>query len=220
MPSPEFYFLDDLEGSICHIILPSNAPMHQIVSTPQSSMEDAKKDACLKAIEELHKLGALNDYLLPQQDNANVEELVLDSSDSDSIEGRKWQLTIKTLVSLIHILIILYELTLTLFVPDEDSRAELHEMLVPAVLKESWNELQDLVTLNSYYIQFNPDPNDRIYRSFGLFVKAPLPEEAETMELDLHLAHGRSVMTKLVPSALAEFSKDEVDSCFNKIDCF
>lgn len=63
--------------------------MHQIVSTPQSSMEDAKKDACLKAIEELHKLGALNDYLLPQQDNANVEELVLDSSDSDSIEGWK-----------------------------------------------------------------------------------------------------------------------------------
>lgn len=63
--------------------------MHQIVSTPQSSMEDAKKDACLKAIEELHKLGALSDYLLPQQDNANVEESMLDSSDYDSNEGWK-----------------------------------------------------------------------------------------------------------------------------------
>lgn len=50
-------------------------------------MEDAKKDACLKAIEELHKLGALSDYLLPQQSNPNVEELMLDSSDSDSTEG-------------------------------------------------------------------------------------------------------------------------------------
>ncbi|KAL6221580.1 hypothetical protein ACLB2K_004976 [Fragaria x ananassa] len=179
VPSPEFYFLGDLEGTICHIILPSNAPMHQIVSAPQFSMEDAKRDACLKAIEELHKLGALSDYLLPLQDNANVEELLQDSSDSDSLE-------------------------------DEDSRGELHEMLVPAVLKESWNKSEDLVTLSSYYIQFDPYPNDRIYRSFGLFVKAPLPAEAESMELDLHLAHGRSVMTKLVPSGFAEFVKDEI----------
>ena len=89
VPSPEFYFLGDLEGTICHIILPSNAPMHQIVSAPQFSMEDAKRDACLKAIEELHKLGALSDYLLPLQDNANVEELLQDSSDSDSLEGWK-----------------------------------------------------------------------------------------------------------------------------------
>lgn len=103
---------------------------------------------------------------------------------------------------------------MTPFVPDEDLREELHEMLVPAVLKESWNKLEDLVTLSAYYFQFDPEPNDRIYRSFGLFVKAPLPAEAETMELDLHLAHGRSVMTKLVPSGFAEFVKDEVDSCF------
>ncbi|KAM5548130.1 dicer-like protein 4 [Rosa sericea] len=179
VPTPEFYFLGDLEGTICQIILPSNAPMHQIVSTPQSSMEDAKKDACLKAIEELHKLGALSDFLLPQQDDANVEESMLDSFDYDSIK-------------------------------DEDLREELHEMLVPAVLKESWNKLEDLVTLSAYYFQFDPEPNDRIYRSFGLFVKAPLPAEAEAMELDLHLAHGRSVMTKLVPSGFAEFVKDEI----------
>lgn len=86
-PNPKFFFLDDLGGTVCHIILPSNAPIHQIVSTQQSSMEYAKKDACLKAIEELHKLGALSDYLLPQQSNPNVEELMLDSSDSDSTEG-------------------------------------------------------------------------------------------------------------------------------------
>ncbi|XP_050382683.1 dicer-like protein 4 isoform X2 [Argentina anserina] len=179
VPSPEFYFLSDVEGTICHIILPSNAPMHQIVSAPRPSMEDAKRNACLKAIEELHKLGALSDYLLPLQDNADVEECLLDSSDSETTDG-------------------------------EDSRGELHEMRVPAVLKESWNKLESLVTLRSYYIKFDPEPNDRIYRSFGLFLKAPLPAEAETMELDLHLAHGRSVMTKLVPSGCAEFVNDEI----------
>ncbi|KAI9170074.1 hypothetical protein LWI28_022187 [Acer negundo] len=30
------------------------------------------------------------------------------------------------------------------------------------------------------------------------------------MELDLHLARGRSVMTKLVPLGVTEFTKDEV----------
>lgn len=50
-------------------------------------MEAAKKDACLKAIEELHKLGALSDCLLPKQDDANPEEHVSESFDSDVYEG-------------------------------------------------------------------------------------------------------------------------------------
>lgn len=57
-------------------------------------MEAAKKDACLKAIEELHKLGALNDYLLPQEDNATEDEPMLLSFDSDSYGGRDKNLTI------------------------------------------------------------------------------------------------------------------------------
>lgn len=50
-------------------------------------MDAAKKDACLKAIEELHKLGALNDYLLPGKENATLEEPVLNPSVSDSRKG-------------------------------------------------------------------------------------------------------------------------------------
>lgn len=86
-PKPKFFYLDDPEGTVCHVVLPSNAPMHQIVSTPQSSREAAKKDACLKTVEELHKMGAINDFLLPMQENVNPEEPMLDSSDSDSSEG-------------------------------------------------------------------------------------------------------------------------------------
>jgi endoribonuclease Dicer len=87
-------------------------------------------------------------------------------------------------------------------------------MLVPAVLKESWTELEKPIYLNSYYIEFCPVPEDRIYKQFGLFLKAPLPLEADKMSLELHLARGRSVMTKLVPSGLSKFSTDEVNHSF------
>lgn len=86
-PKPKFFFFDDLEGTVCHIVLPSNCPIHRIVSTPQSSSEAAKKDACLKAIEELHKLGVFNDYLLPMQDKSYLEGPMLNSSDSDNHGG-------------------------------------------------------------------------------------------------------------------------------------
>lgn len=81
-PKPNFFYFDNLGGTVCHIKLPSNAPIHQIAGAPHFSMEAAKRDACLKAIEELHKLGALTDCLLPKQDDRNPEELVSDGSDS------------------------------------------------------------------------------------------------------------------------------------------
>lgn len=85
-PKPDFFYFDDLGGTVCHINLPSNAPINQIVGTPQSSLEAAKQDACLKAIESLHKMGALNDYLLPGVDDP-IDEVGLDSSNSDSCAG-------------------------------------------------------------------------------------------------------------------------------------
>ncbi|KAF8031365.1 hypothetical protein BT93_D0530 [Corymbia citriodora subsp. variegata] len=176
-PKPKFYYFDDIGGTVCHIILPPNAPIYQIVSTPRISMEAAKKDASLQAIEELHKLGALDDFLLPQRDDDKLEEMVI-SYDSDGCE-------------------------------DESSRGELHEMLVPAALRETWSGLEN-VSLHAYHIKFCPDPADRTYKEFGLFVKARLPAEAETMEIDLHLARGRSVKTQLVPSAVVEFDKDKI----------
>ncbi|KAJ6382268.1 hypothetical protein OIU77_030837 [Salix suchowensis] len=186
-PKPKFFYFDDSEGTVCHLILPSNAPIHKIVGSPQSSIEVAKKDACLKAIEQLHKLGALSEFLLPQQEDTN--ELELASSVVDDCE-------------------------------DKDSRGELCEMLVPAVLKESWTELEKPIHLNSYYVQFCPVPEDRIYKQFGLFLKAPLPLEADKMSLELHLARGRSVMTKLVPSGLSEFSTDEITYAKNFQEMF
>ncbi|XP_057995567.1 dicer-like protein 4 isoform X2 [Hevea brasiliensis] len=187
-PMPKFFYFDDLGGTICHIILPSNAPVHQIVGTPQPSQEAAKKDACLLAIEQLHQLGALNNFLLPHQEDAD-EESVLLSSDSDNCE-------------------------------DEGSRGELHEMLVPALLKESWTASENWIHLHSYYIEFCPFPKDRTYEKFGLFIKAPLPQEAEQMQLDLHLARGRIVTTKLVLSGVMKFNTDEITMAMNFQEMF
>ncbi|KAL2502529.1 Dicer-like protein 4 [Forsythia ovata] len=93
---------------------------------------------------------------------------------------------------------------------DEESRIELHEMLVPAALRESWTEMGNTTCLSSYYIKICPNPVDRVYKKFGIFVKVPLPEEAGKMKLDLCLARGRSVTTELIPSGVARFDKDEI----------
>lgn len=177
-PKPRFFYYDDINGTICKLFLPSNAAMHQLDSAPQSSMEAAKKDACLRACKRLHELGALTDYLLPDQTDED-EDLVHDFSDLEFCDG-------------------------------EDAREELHEMIVPAAFKEPWTETENPVCLNSYYISFLPCPTDRVYKKFGLFLKAPLPQEAERMELDLNLARGRFVKTQLIPSGATNFENNEI----------
>lgn len=179
-PKPEFYFFDDEDGTVCHIIFPSNSPLPQVISTPEPSIEEAKRIACLKACEQLHKIGALNDYLLPCQDIGIDEESMLSTSDSGVCEG--------------SILL----------------RGELHEMLIPAALRQPWTNLENSVYLNSYFIRTIPCPEDRVYKKFGFLVKAPLPKEAERMKLDLQLAHQRSVSIELIPSGLVEFNKNEI----------
>ncbi|KAK1395924.1 hypothetical protein POM88_005787 [Heracleum sosnowskyi] len=82
---------------------------------------------------------------------------------------------------------------------EEDTRREvLHEMRVPTVLREPWSKAENHVKLRSYFVKFRPQPADRDYRPFGLFVQVSLRGEAERMKLDLHLACGRSVETELV----------------------
>ena len=95
-------------------------------------------------------------------------------------------------------------------VADETSRQELYEMLLPAALKESWTSSGHVI-LNCYHFKFAPHPRDRSYKEFGLFVKAPLPQEAERMNVELHLERGRSVMVNLVPSGVVKLLEDEVN---------
>ena len=95
---------------------------------------------------------------------------------------------------------------------DEDSPLVLQEMVVPAVLQIPWSDVDKCVYLNAYFIRFKPKPHDRQYKEFGLFVKEPLPHEAERMKIDLHLARGRSVLADLIPSGVTKFNDEEVQS--------
>ncbi|XP_020525714.1 endoribonuclease Dicer homolog 4 isoform X2 [Amborella trichopoda] len=175
---PHFYYNDDNRGVICRVVLPPSAPCHSIDSAPCPSREDAKRAACLKACIELHKMGALTDYLLPHQLDEVKESSYLQTSGLKNSE-------------------------------DEISRGELHEMLVPAALRTPLvNEHH--ATFNFYLVQFVPVPEDRDYKTFGLFAPLRLPEEAETMQLDLHLAHGRIVKASLVHSGVVEFHERQI----------
>ncbi|XP_077222093.1 endoribonuclease Dicer homolog 4-like [Tasmannia lanceolata] len=103
---------------------------------------------------------------------------------------------------------------------EDNLRGELHEMLIPAALRVPWICTESPIRLYFYDKRFIPDPDDRLYRDFGLFVKNPLPKEAETMNVDLHLAHGRIVMTQLIPSAIIEFDADEITHAQNFQEMF
>lgn len=88
-PKPEFQFkpVNEFGGTICRITLPANAPISEIVSSLLPSTEAAKKDACLKAVYELHNLGVLNDFLLPDSKDEIEDELSDDEFDFDNIKG-------------------------------------------------------------------------------------------------------------------------------------
>ncbi|KAG0494006.1 hypothetical protein HPP92_005000 [Vanilla planifolia] len=87
---------------------------------------------------------------------------------------------------------------------------ELHKMVVPAVLKGPWPYVMEMINLHFYYIRFTPIPDDRKYREFGLFLLAPIPNDAEAMEVDLHLARGRIVKTGFVNCGKISFNKEEI----------
>ncbi|XP_073010330.1 endoribonuclease Dicer homolog 4-like isoform X2 [Typha latifolia] len=92
---------------------------------------------------------------------------------------------------------------------DECSRKGIHEKLVPSALRVPWTEDENPIQLYFYYLRFVANPDDRMYRLFGLFLKVRLPKEAEEMEVDLHLSHGRFVKAGIVPSGSITFDRHE-----------
>ncbi|XP_042377592.1 endoribonuclease Dicer homolog 4-like isoform X1 [Zingiber officinale] len=180
-PTPKFFYIDDLDGTICQIILPPNSPIRQVDSLPCTSKDEAKRIACLKACKELHKRGALTNYLLPVStaEEKNGSQNHLSGNNNNNNE-------------------------------DESSSQELYEMVLPAVLRCSWKSNDTKIDMYFYYIQLVPKPKDRHYRKFGLFISNRLPEEAESLEVDLHLNRGRIVNTKFLSQGIVTFDKEEM----------
>jgi endoribonuclease Dicer len=178
VPSPAFFYVDDVEGIVCRLILPPNAAFRQVNSQPCPSKDEAKRDACLKACIRLHELGALTDFLLPGQGSRKTKISTIDISESNKVE-------------------------------DESFREELHEMLIPAVLRPSRYKLDCLLNLHFYYIEFIPKPADRRYQMFGIFVIDALPKEAEKLDVELHLARARIVKAGIKYLGMITFNKEE-----------
>ncbi|KAF9162667.1 Dicer-like protein 1 [Actinomortierella ambigua] len=66
MNRPEFDIsVSGTSGFICMLKLPESAPIHKLESDVMSTKTMAKRSAAFKACEQLHRLGALNDNLLP-----------------------------------------------------------------------------------------------------------------------------------------------------------
>lgn len=86
-PSPKFFFIDDINGIICRMILPPNAPFRRVESLPCASKDEAKRNVCLKACKELHEKGALTDYLLPGLSSGKKNGSTAHHSGCNSNEG-------------------------------------------------------------------------------------------------------------------------------------
>ncbi|KAH9296951.1 hypothetical protein KI387_028633, partial [Taxus chinensis] len=86
-PVPEFSYFEEPGGVKCLISLPSNAPFRQVDGPLCSSVEKAKRVACLEACRQLHAIGCLTDYLLPGEDEHDEENEDLRHSDSCKLRG-------------------------------------------------------------------------------------------------------------------------------------
>ncbi|KAK8962374.1 hypothetical protein KSP40_PGU009157 [Platanthera guangdongensis] len=103
---------------------------------------------------------------------------------------------------------------------EDENLRELYEMLVPTVLKGPLPNFEEKIKLYFYYVRFIPIPDDRKYRAFGLFLKAPLPKEAEAVEVDLHLARGRIVKSGFIYCGMVTFGKEEIFLAVNFQEMF
>ncbi|CAL5068828.1 unnamed protein product [Urochloa decumbens] len=91
IPSPAFFYVDDVEGIVCRLILPPNAAFRQVNGQPCPSKDEAKRDACLKACIRLHELGALTEYLLPGQGSKKTKVSTTDISESNKAEDESFR---------------------------------------------------------------------------------------------------------------------------------
>lgn len=68
MPKPEYVFQEVGSLHKCNLKLPPASPIHEVEGEPQSTPHLAKQLTALEACKQLHKIGALNDNLVPSLD--------------------------------------------------------------------------------------------------------------------------------------------------------
>ncbi|RGB34312.1 hypothetical protein C1646_653906 [Rhizophagus diaphanus] len=88
---PDYKFIKEHGGFTCHLTLPNNAPVREIVSEVCSSRSKSKKAAAFKTCLQLHEKKALDNHLLPEiewiEEDHEMPKLTID--EHGLVEGAK-----------------------------------------------------------------------------------------------------------------------------------
>lgn len=71
---PQFEIISEETGYVCRLRLPPNAAVLEVTSAIFESKVVAKRVAALEACTQLHRVGALNDHLLPELESDEIDE--------------------------------------------------------------------------------------------------------------------------------------------------
>ncbi|CAL5419477.1 unnamed protein product [Camellia sinensis] len=86
-PKPIFQFILSGESYQCNLTLPPNAAFQTLVGPPSRNSHLSKQLVCFDACKKLHQMGALNDHLLPFNEEPSVNDSTLKSKGSTSSAG-------------------------------------------------------------------------------------------------------------------------------------
>ncbi|KAL7196180.1 hypothetical protein ACSBR1_036234 [Camellia fascicularis] len=86
-PKPIFQFVLSGESYQCNLTLPPNAAFQTLVGPPNRNSHLSKQLVCFDACKKLHQMGALNDHLLPFNEEPSVNDSTLKSKGSTSSAG-------------------------------------------------------------------------------------------------------------------------------------
>ncbi|PSS19311.1 Endoribonuclease Dicer 3a like [Actinidia chinensis var. chinensis] len=86
-PKPIFQFLLSGESYQCKLTLPPNAAFQTLIGPPSKNSHLSKQLACFDACKKLHQMGALNNHLLPFNDEPSESDSTSKSRESTSGAG-------------------------------------------------------------------------------------------------------------------------------------
>ncbi|KAG8381903.1 hypothetical protein BUALT_Bualt05G0021200 [Buddleja alternifolia] len=157
VPKPKFEPMVDGDVCRCKLILPPNAAFQTIIGREARNFHAAKQLVCLDACKKLHVMGALNDHLLP----FNEEPSLNDSSTSSG----------KVLPS----------------GAGTTKRKELHGSIGVRMLSGTWGDKLDGAMFHAYKMDFSCNIAKEFFSSFVFLLETKLDDDVGNIEVELYL---------------------------------
>ncbi|KAK8543151.1 hypothetical protein V6N13_136315 [Hibiscus sabdariffa] len=165
MPKPSFKLTCSGGLYECELRLPANAAFQTIVGPLSRNSHLAKCLVCLEACKQLHRMGALDDHLIPSIEDPSENHCISKGKDSDSDSGA-----------------------------GTTKRKELHGTTCARALSGSWGEKSDAAVFFAYKFNFSCSIDSIVYSGFVLLIETKLSNDVGNIELDLYLI-GKIVKT-------------------------